>query len=259
MFAHSMPQTALQRGWSPRLQATPLLIYPKSHGIQQSPTITQTGDPKVAQWASKGQEPHLNAQAPSWQHRPVPSVWKAGRARDSHPQVHAVLCRGQSEGPVLKASSWLRFPSPTGSISPASQEILPWLCSTIDSLCAVKTHLAERVQADPIVNKEASDLLDQLGLPQSHTHGHAAPGLLWEEGKRPGCCQEVAQREMPVCTPIVLHTPLDKVNLGALGPFLALPCPTAHDALPWLSLGRWPCCSFYSSLPAGSSDAPTAA
>lgn len=76
----------------------------------------------------------------------------------------------------------------------------------MDSLCAVRTHLAERVQADTIVNKEASNLLDQLGLPQSHTHSHTALGLLWEEGKRPRCCQEVAQKEMPVSTPIILQT-----------------------------------------------------
>lgn len=79
------------------------------------------------------------------------------------------------------------------------------MCSK-DSLCAVRTHLAERVQADTIVDKEAADLLDQLGLPQSHAHSHAALGLLWEEGKRPRCCQEVAQRETPVSIPISLQT-----------------------------------------------------
>lgn len=74
-----------------------------------------------------------------------------------------------------------------------------------DSLCAVKTHLAERVQADAIVDKEAADLLDQLGLPQSHPHSHAALGLLWEEGKRPRCCQ-VAQRKTSMPIAIILQT-----------------------------------------------------
>lgn len=137
---------------------------------------------------------------------------------------------------------------------------------TVDSLCAVRTHLAERVQADAIVDKEAPNLLDQLGLPQSHTHSHAALGLLWEEGKRPRCCEELAQGETPVSTPITPHTggPQDADSwmceqTWELGPFPALPCPRASDALPWLSWARWACRSSYSSLPAGASDAPTSA
>lgn len=68
---------------------------------------------------------------------------------------------------------------PPRKFYPSSAHYGLTVCSK-DSLCAVKTHLAKRVQADTIVDKEASDLLDQLGLPQSHTHSHAALGLLWE-------------------------------------------------------------------------------
>lgn len=48
---------------------------------------------------------------------------------------------------------------------------------------AKSTHLAEGVQTDPVVNEEAPYFLDKLRLPQGHTHGHAALGLLWERGK----------------------------------------------------------------------------
>lgn len=53
----------------------------------------------------------------------------------------------------------------------------------------MRTHLAEGVQADPVVDEEAPHFLDELGLPQGHTHSHAALGLLWErgEGEAVGC------------------------------------------------------------------------
>lgn len=70
---------------------------------------------------------------------------------------------------------------------------------------------------------------------------------------------------MHVATPVILQTGGSgltllwtcRVSLGSLGPFPALPCSVAQDALPWLSLGRWPCCSSCRSLPAGPSDSHT--
>ena len=44
------------------------------------------------------------------------------------------------------------------------------------------THLAEGVQADPIV-KEVPHLLHQLGLPKGHMDSHTALGHLRKRGK----------------------------------------------------------------------------
>lgn len=43
---------------------------------------------------------------------------------------------------------------------------------------SLSTHLAEGVQADPVVQKEAPHFLNELSLTQGHPDGHTALSLL---------------------------------------------------------------------------------
>lgn len=74
-------------------------IHPKPHESNSPQPQPRPELPKVARWASEGQEPRLNGYAPYWKHSPVPSVWKAERARDF--RLYKDSLRDQSAGFLL--------------------------------------------------------------------------------------------------------------------------------------------------------------